>query len=65
MRKNLCQEVYDTRPREYIYKSDSMGRLVTEIHGNKLADRDLGAAIRTFRENEKKKSKFPIEFWKD
>ena len=50
---------------EYIYKSDYMGRLVTEFHGKRLPYRDLGAAsavIKTFCENEKKKSKFPIAF---
>ena len=65
MLENLCQEVYDRRPREYIYKSDSVGRLVTEVHGKRLPYRDLGVAIKTFCENEKKKSKFPIAFWKD
>ena len=57
MLENLCQEVYDRRPREYIYKSDSVGRLVTEVHG-KRADRDLGAAIKTFRENEETNQNF-------
>ena len=65
MLENLCQEVYDARPREYLYKTNSVGQLVTEMRGHVLADRDLGAAVRTFRENENKKSKFPIAFWKD
>ena len=31
MLEGLCEEVYKTRPREYIYKRDSMGSLVSEM----------------------------------
>ena len=36
-----------------------MGRLVSEMYGNNLVDRDIGSAVRTFRKNESFKSKFP------
>ena len=63
MLEGLCEEVYRTRLREYIYKRDSMGRLVSEMYGNNLVDRDIGSAVRTFRKNESLKSKFPNKFW--
>ena len=40
-----------------------MGRLVSEMYGNNLVDRDIGSAVRTFRKNECLKSKFPNKFW--
>ena len=42
--------------REYIFKEASDGRL---INGSLLVDERLGSAIRTFREKEEEKSKFP------
>ena len=63
MLEGLCEEVYRTRPREYIYKRDSMGRLVSEMYGNNLVDRDIGSAVPTFCKIESLKSKFPNKFW--
>ena len=63
MLEGLCEEVYDVRKKEFLYKRDVQGRLVTEMCGMRLVDRDVGAAIRTFRVKQMKSSKFPLEFW--
>ena len=63
MLEGLCEEVYRYQPKEYIYKKDSKGRLVTEMYGKNDQDRDTGSADRTFWKNEIVQSKFPIEFW--
>ena len=63
MLEGFCEEVYRLRPKEYIYKEDSKGRLVTDMYGKNIVDRDTGSAVRTFRKNEIVQSKFPIEFW--
>ena len=63
MLEGLCEEVYRTRPREYIYKRDSMGRLVSEMYGNNLVDRDIGSAVPTSCKIESLMSKFPNKFW--
>ena len=49
MLEDLCEEVYEIRKKEYIYKLDEKGRFVTEMHGHRLVDRDLGSAVSTFR----------------
>ena len=51
------------RPKGYIYKTDSMGRLVSEMFGKNLVDRDIGSAVLTFHKNQIVKSKFPNELW--
>ena len=63
MLEGLCEEVYRIRPKEYIYKTDSMSRLVSEMFGKNLVDRDICSSVLTFRKNEIVKSKFPNEFW--
>ena len=59
MLEDLCEEVYEIRKKEYIYKLDEKGRFVTEMHGHRLVDRDLGSAVSTFRKVQTLKSKFP------
>ena len=34
-----------------------------EKKGQRLVNRDVGSAIKTFRNNQTVKSKFPVEFW--
>ena len=63
MLESLCEQVYRIRPKEYIYKTDSMGRLVSEMFGKNLVDRDISSAVWTFPKNKIVKSKFPNEFW--
>ena len=63
MLEGLCEEVYEIRKKEYLYKLDSKGRFVTEMGGHRLVDRDLGSAVSTFRKVQSLKSKFPAEFW--
>ena len=41
MLEGLCEEVYDVRKKQYLYKLDNKGRFVTEIGGHRLVDRDL------------------------
>ena len=43
MLEDLCEEVYEIRKKEYIYKLDEKGRFVTEMHGHRLVNRDLGS----------------------
>ena len=50
--------------KEFIYRRDQEGRLLSERNSKRLADRDLGSAIRTFRMDQMKASKFPLYFWK-
>ena len=65
MLEGLFEKVYNIRPKEYLYKRDARGRLVSEMYGLEVADRDIGSAIKTFQKNQVLKSKFPIEFWKE
>ena len=64
MMEGLCEKVYTFRQKEYIYKRDKKGRLVTEMYGHSVADRNIGSAIKTFRKEQILKSKFPVDFWK-
>lgn len=64
MLEDLCEEVYEIRKKEYIYKLDEKGRFVTEMHGHRLVNRDLGSAVSTFRKDQTLKSKFPADFWR-
>ena len=63
MLENLVEEVFARRPKEYIYKVDSQGRLVTGTVKRKDNHR-IGSAIATFRNSQIQKSKFPCDFWK-
>ena len=66
MCEKLVEEMYQRiskkarEKKEYIFKEARDGRLVTGSH---LVDERLGSAIRTFRQKEEKKSKFPHVFW--
>ena len=66
MCENLVQEMYQRmgkkakERREYIFKEASEGRLT---NGIPFVDERFGSAIRTFREKEEEKSKFPHIFW--
>ena len=64
MLEDLCEEVYEIRKKEYIFKLDEKGRFVTEMHGHRLVNRDLGSAVSTFRKDQTLKSKFPVDFWR-
>ena len=59
--EKLVREVYELRKKDYLYKEDMAGRLVTSF--SKLADGRFGAAIRTFRKGQQEKSRFPAVFW--
>ena len=63
MLEGLCEQVYRIRAKEYIYKRDGMGRLLTEKGSMRLVSRDLGSAINTFRNNQMKSSTCPQQFW--
>ena len=41
MLEGLCEEVYDVRKKEFPYKLDNKVRIVTEMGGHRLVDRDL------------------------
>ena len=47
--------------KEYIFKRKAGGNLVTSV--SRLADEDIGSAIKTHRRREEKLSKFPNDFW--
>ena len=47
--------------KEYIYKRKAGGNLVTSV--SRLADEDIGSAIKTHRQREEKLSEFPNDFW--
>ena len=64
MLEDLCEEVYEIRKKEYIYKLDEKGPFVTEMHGHRLVNRDLGLAVSTFRKDQTLKLKFPADFWR-
>ena len=61
--EGLCEEVYRIRQKEYIYRRDGEGRLMTEMGSQRLEDRDVGSAINTFRKNQLLNSKFTADFW--
>ena len=61
--EGLVEEVYQARKKEYLYKRDSKGNFMT--FRTRLADPNHGSAIRTFRSVEEKKSRFPVDFWKN
>ena len=49
------------RGKEFIYKKNSKGKLVTRQ--SRLADPSHGTAIKTFRKAEDQKSKLPHKLW--
>ena len=55
------EEVYNIRKKQYLYKRDSAGKLVTSVR--RLADPADGASVKNFRKSEEKRSKFPLIFW--
>ena len=59
--EGLVEEVCQVRKKEYLYKRNSKGRLVTKE--SRLADPDHGSSITTFRKLEEQKSRFPVQFW--
>ena len=58
----LVEEMYKRCRKEYIFKERDDGRL---MYGHKLVDERLGSAIRTFRQKDEKKSRFPHIFWQN
>lgn len=58
---SLWEEVVTVMEKEYLYKCDNKGKLVSGV--TKLADPRLGAAIKSFRSREESKSKLPLVFW--
>ena len=61
MCEKLVEEMYQAKKKEYIFKEDGEGRFISGIH---LVDDRLGSAIRTYRQSEEDKSRFPHIFWK-
>ena len=57
----IISDVLDMWKQNFMYTRDVSGSLVT--HFNHLRDIDNGAAIRTYRENEEAKSRFPNKMW--
>ena len=49
------------RGKEFLYKRDSQGKLVTRQ--SRLADPNHGTAIKSFRKAEDQKSKLPHKLW--
>ena len=60
--ENFVSEVYERRKKEYIYKEDERGILVTRAR--RLGDTSVGSSIRYFRKHQEDASKFPLDFWK-
>ena len=59
--EGLVDKVYKSMQREFIYKRDGVGKLVTPQ--NRLADPSHGSAIRSFQSSDELKSRLPKEFW--
>ena len=62
MKEDLVENVYNIMRKQYIFKRTSDCKLVSSV--SKFVDQTHGAANRTFRSNEEKKSKLPLDFWK-
>ena len=60
MCEKLVEEMYQAKKKEYLFKEDGEGRFIT----GHLVDDRLGSAIRTYRQSEVGKSRFPHIFWK-
>ena len=63
MLENIVEEVFVSMEKEYRYKGDSKGKLVTSFASSD-GDHLMGSAIKTFRSNEESKSKLSLEFWR-
>ena len=59
--EGLVQEVMEIMKKQYVYKRDTRGKLVTKV--SRLADPSHGSAVKTFRKIKKSKPKFPLKFW--
>ena len=59
--EGLVDEVYKSMQREFIYKRDDVGKLVTRQ--NRLADPSLGSAMISFQSSDELKSRLSKEFW--
>jgi hypothetical protein len=62
MLEGLVEDVYYIMKKQFVYKKNSKGKLVSTL--SRLADPSHGAANRTFRKTEENKSKLPLDFWK-
>ena len=60
--EKLVKEVYELRKKEYLFKENSLGQ-VKGIVKKWLVDDRYGSALRTYRRNQSKKSRFPSVFW--
>ena len=60
--EGLVDKVFNLRKKEYVYKRNRQGQLVTSLH--RLAYTSHGSAVKTYRKNDEKKSKVPLAFWK-
>ena len=56
----LVDEVYIRRQKKYMFETNAKGLFVS---GNKLKDKQLGAAVHSKRDSEEKKSRIPKSFW--
>ena len=66
MLENLVEKVYrimKVKKKEFVYKKDSKGKLVSAV--KLLKSKDRGSAIVSFQKREEAKSKFPLFFWKN
>ena len=61
MLEGLVEEILNIMQKEYLYKRNSKGGLITRT--NRLVDPDHGSAIKSFRDQEEAKSKLPKLFW--
>ena len=61
MLEDLGKEVYVTMGKEFLYRRDKKGMLVTRVR--RLADPEHGSAIKSFRAKEEEKCKLPLVFW--
>jgi hypothetical protein len=62
MLEGLVDDVYAIMQKQYIYKRNAKGQLVTSLAT--LAVQSHGASIWSFRRTKEAKSKLPHDFWK-
>jgi hypothetical protein len=61
MLEGLVQKIYDLKKREFIYKRSEAGALAT--HFSRLADPDLGSAVKSYRDTQVAKAHLPSKLW--
>ena len=61
MLEGLVQKIYKLKKREYVYKRSEAGALAS--HLCRLADPDLGSAVKTYRDMQVAKAHLPTKLW--